>query len=497
MLLSSMAPVFAETTTTEGSITIKNTVAGQTYTIYRMFDLESYDVKDPENEKFSYKVCGDWRDFFVSGDGANYINLDDGGYIADASNAEKDPQAFAKAALVWTEGKVMTFKMSKDATGDSLSFGELPLGYYLVDSTLGTMCILETNIKDLTIEDKNKEATLIFTIKNGVNEYGLDTFGDIHDADMNSTLTYKIDVLAKTGAENYQIFVKKPDGIDANLQLVKDSIEVIIQPELVPLTDEENPTYPLSQGVHYNVYEQESPNNIEVQESEYSFRIEIEQTLLDQIQKDALITITYNAQLTTEAAWTTLTDASKNTSTAWMIYGGTSEAKTSTEETSVYTYHLPIFKYTGDIKNPTALSGAKFCLYRESNDANAKYASFEDGKFVGWTTEGRATVLTSDDNGMIDVYGLGTGTYYLEETAAPAGYNKLIKPITVQISAGKEQRALYAQDGGSTPRINVLNNTGSQLPSTGGMGTKIFYALGATMFVSAVILLVVRKRMSK
>lgn len=491
MLLSMMMPVFAEEE--KGSITITNTVAGQTYSLYKMFDLESYDTN---NKTFSYKVSSKgWENFFVNGEGKNYVQLREGGYIADTSFENKDVQAFSKAALEWAkdEKNEIQADFTSKAEADTLTFSELPLGYYLVDSTLGTMCALNTNIPDMEFADKNQEATLTYEVKTGVDNNSNDIFGDVHDDDMNSTLTYKIEVHAKAGAENYKVYVNKPEGIVANLG--EESVKVYIQSELNSNDQQQTSSVKLVNRQDYYIFTPGATYSTEVQDSAYSFGIEFAQEALDKIQEDALITITYDALLTTGASHSTIDKAIPNTSSAWMSYGDYSS--TEMKDTDVYTYHLPIFKYTGDLKNPTALSGAEFRLYRESNDVNAKYASFENGKFVGWTTEGNATILKSGENGMIDVYGLGTGTYYLEETAAPTGYNKLIKPITVQISAGKEQKALYTQDETETDQINVLNNTGSKLPSTGGMGTKIFYALGATMFVSAVILLVVRKRMSK
>ena len=106
-----------------------------------------------------------------------------------------------------------------------------------------------------------------------------------------------------------------------------------------------------------------------------------------------------------------------------------------------------------------------------------------------------ATVtFTTDETGRINLQGLDSGVYYLFEEKAPDVYNKLTSDITINIDAdGKiKQNQQEITDG----YIPVRNNSGGIMPTTGGIGTTIFYIVGSVLLVGAGVLLVVRKRMS-
>ena len=113
------------------------------------------------------------------------------------------------------------------------------------------------------------------------------------------------------------------------------------------------------------------------------------------------------------------------------------------------------------------------------------------------------TEITTDDTGKFTIRGLDSGTYYLTETATPAGYNQLSGPIEVVISDTGAVKYKMSGDTEYTefeetaePIIPVENKAGSLLPSTGGMGTTIFYVVGSILLIGAAVLLVTKKRMS-
>ena len=168
-----------------------------------------------------------------------------------------------------------------------------------------------------------------------------------------------------------------------------------------------------------------------------------------------------------------------------------------------------VFKYTKEGETETALSGAKFTLSKNT-DGSKPIALVSEGNNVYRVAKtgetGTVTEITTDANGKFTIQGLDADTYYLTETAAPAGYNKLAAPIKVMIdnngnvtyatktTANGEYGNAVAAD--ASLGIKVLNQSGTELPSTGGMGTTIFYVLGSILVVAAVVLLVTKKRMS-
>ena len=199
---------------------------------------------------------------------------------------------------------------------------------------------------------------------------------------------------------------------------------------------------------------------------------------------------------------------------------------TPKDEVLVFTYELDVTKVDGQ-KTDKKLANAEFVLL---NNNKTKAAKVADGKLVEWVdvpTAGEdgsipyptGTTLTSDANGKFVIAGLDAGSYYLRETKAPAGYNLLKNDISVTITATldkdentpaltelklsvKDDKAgaeATESDGSVDTGIvetNVMNNSGAQLPETGGIGTTIFYVLGGILVLVAIILLVTRKRMS-
>lgn len=205
--------------------------------------------------------------------------------------------------------------------------------------------------------------------------------------------------------------------------------------------------------------------------------------------------------------------------------GTPTTSNTPKDEVLVFTYELDVTKVDGQ-NNETKLANAEFVLL---NSDKAKAAKVADGKFVEWVavttnedgtvTYPEGTTLTSGSDGKFVIVGLDAGSYYLRETKAPAGYNLLTSDISVTITAtldksettpaltslklsvkeDKEGATATESDGVLATGIvstNVVNNSGAQLPETGGMGTTIFYVLGGVLVLAAVVLLVTKKRMS-
>ena len=112
--------------------------------------------------------------------------------------------------------------------------------------------------------------------------------------------------------------------------------------------------------------------------------------------------------------------------------------------------------------------------------------------------EQKSVTATVDENGVLRFEGLSAGDYTITETKAPAGYNILTESKTVHISWDAKNGFSYTFDGqtGESNVITIINQAGTELPSTGGMGTTLFYLIGGTLVLAAVVLLVTRRRMA-
>lgn len=472
LALAMAVPAFAASIT--GTITIDNAVTGTTYKAYRIFDLESYDT---DKNAYSYKLNSAWNGFpaystTIDGNTVNatdFFSVNSAGYI-EWSDAKKDAGAdFAKLAKAFAVEKSIAWDKTETATDATVTFTNLTLGYYLVDTSLGSLCSLDTTAPSVIIKEKNSDTTIEKKIViNG------DEKVDSNSAGIGDTVNFSITITVKDGDPKGYVLHDKLSGLTFN----SNSLEVKVgKTTLTANTDytlETNPT------------------------DGDSFDVKFKDGIL---KTNNVVVVTYSA---TVAANATIAGAG-NKNTAKLEYSG----KHSTEEeTTTYVWKLNVHKYALDSKNKeVALSGAKFVLYRKDGDTK-KYAKLTNKKIVGWVTDkGDATTLETDGAGDILIEGLNVGTYYLEETEAPAGYNKLTEPIEVEITAttsvtsGSETvQYKNSSESSYTPAtdatVKVLNKAGTQLPSTGGIGTTLFYVIGGGLMAVAAVLLVTKKRMN-
>lgn len=244
---------------------------------------------------------------------------------------------------------------------------------------------------------------------------------------------------------------------------------------------------------------------------------------------DAII-ITYDATLNKDALTTGV--ATNNLTLTYSNNPNSNSTATTTpdkdDEVKVYTHKINVVKVNGDtaVKNeetgevmyPDKLSGAKFVVYKEveaespatgegdeggtegetggseSNTTVKKYLKVDAStKEITWLDEAEkenATVYETGSEGTITIEGLSDGTYFVEEKEVPAGFNKVDAAQDVVIEAG-------ATDAGAVKNPNdviVINYSGATLPSTGGIGTTVFYAAGIILMAGAVFFVVRRKR---
>lgn len=241
------------------------------------------------------------------------------------------------------------------------------------------------------------------------------------------------------------------------------------------------------------------------------------------ITKSSIVTVEYTAVLNSEA----VVGLNGQENKVYLTYSnnpnwtgeGTPEdnGKTPEDKVIVFTYELDTTKVDG--KDNTKLENAKFKLSRKTAAGADEYAKVTDGKLTGWTTTvGEATELVSGTDGLFKVAGLDSGTYYLTETQAPSGYNSLTDPIKVELTATTVNNQTWDEVAASAltelsvkadevagtvdtnkgiGSITIANNKGSSLPSTGGIGTTMFYVGGGVLVAGAGVLLITKKRAKK
>lgn len=449
LVLAMAVPAFAVTNATKGSITIDGTVSGETYTIYRMFKLDSYNA---ESNTYSYTVESAWEGFFKTGAGGNYITLDGQGHPTwnAAKSQDSDKAEFAKLALKWAADNKIT-GTEETATGNTVTFSNLDLGYYLVDSSLGALCGLNTTNPDATIKEKNEKPEIKKEVQTSAGDWSSENNAKIGD-----TVEYKVEIKVADGAQKYTVTDTMSKGLTFNNSSLK-----------VTANDAVTTDYTLTSTTN-------------------GFTLVLPETYVSTLTKGTTIIVTYNATLNKDA----VIDGDGNANEVKLSYGN--HQNTVPSKVTTKSYQFDLVKVDGTTNK--LLDGAEF----ELADGETKLSFVKDtaGNYrVAAAGEDGATTTITVKNGKVNIYGLAGKTYTLTETKAPDGYNKLVTSETVNLADGSKTHATIVgsvyKDGG----VVVENHAGTVLPSTGGMGTTLFYVIGGGLMVAAVVLLVTKKRM--
>ena len=458
---------------TTGTITINNAVNEQTYTIYKLLDLESY---DKTNNHYSYKPATEWKSFFETAEAKNYITVDENGYANWVKGA--DQVAFAQKALAYAkdEAHPIVGVSNKKEEGKTLTFTNLSLGYYLVDSSVGTLCSLDTTNTDATIQEKNG----VPSVDKKVSSTETGNYDTSNTASIGDTVYFKTTITAQPGAQNYVLHDKMDAGLTFNESSVKATLNKKKTNENKDLT---NTDYSLV------------TTGLESTNPKCTFHVNFIPTFCDSLEANDTITITYSATLNENAV--IAGDGNKNET--WLKYGENNNLETTHPTTDTKTFEMNVFKFYEDKNNSNAekgLAGATFKLTKDSKDAEnitfvktSNESTTEDVYRVAKTGE-TVTTITSPKSGKFTIQGLGAGTYYLTETKQPAGYNKLSDPVTVEI----DENGNVTVDGTAANPVKVENKTGTVLPSTGGMGTTMIYLIGAVLVLGSGVVLVTKRR---
>ena len=453
LTLALAVPAFAADAT--GSITITNPQENRTYKAYKIFDV----TYTADQKNYSYTISKTdpayttVNAYAVPANGLTLTAVADTGKY----NVSVDTTKFSAASFAqYLKENVNSLGTGTNfaAEGNTAKASDLALGYYFVSGTNGTVCELAT-AQNIQIRDKNEAQEIKKTVddKDGTVEVG---------QKLTYTITGKVPSTKGYTEFTYEVTDTMTEGLTFN----KD-VTVTIGGKDATATIKNN-----GNGFVASV------------------------NMMDyQTQIDAPVAITYTATVNEKAI-----QRDKETNTATLKYSNDPADNNSTKESKVevdvFSFNIVINKFAKDHKD-TKLEGAKFVL---KNSAGKYYKYDAAAKAVTWVENKTDAEVITDTYGAAHFDGLQAGTYRLEETAAPAGYNQLTEDITIVLD---KSGSATINGSASTPKANhsltadVANSTGAMLPETGGTGIVILVTLGALAVICSGVFLVTNKRMSK
>ena len=437
---------------TKGTITINNAIVNETYSIYRILDLETYDA---QNNHYIYRANSKWQAFINDANkGGKYLeakNENGNTYYVWKENA--DQVEFTKEAIAYAKANSIEAEAFKTATSTTVKFTELDLGYYLVSSSVGSLLHLTTTNPNGKINEKN---TIKPEVDKEVKENSTGVYGKENDATIGDTVEFKSTITTGAGFKDYVLYDKMSTGLTLNPGSIK--AYVIVNNDEVAIDEQ-----------YYTVN-----TNVEG----YTFTVTFNNEFIAKQPRNTKIVVKYTATLNENAT----IEGNGNTNETHLEYGnGTTETKTTT----TYTYKFNLKKTDADEKE---IEGAEFKLYKDNkeilvvleNEANSIYR-------VAVGNEAGVTIKV----GHATIKGLDAGTYYLEEVVSPEGYNKLTSKQKVEVKGKNNDNSFHIND------ISVVNYTGSLLPETGGIGTMLFITFGLILILGFGLLLVTKLRAYK
>lgn len=470
------------------TITVKGGYAGQTYELYKIFDATVNDARQAatdadENtsvttEGINYTLPSgkslsteytytDSNGTSHTVKGTDWFTVDAAGNIKAKSGADVSTEAFREWA------KKFGTKVDTKTVGDSnanVTFTGLDDGYYFITTTTGSLVTVDSVAPNAIVKDKNEVPSIDKVVSGGTKTGSEDaaTNQEANTASIGDVLTYKTTVHAKKNAKKYVLTDTMENGL--SLQNYEGDTKLLVQVNGTSLrlgTDYTIDTFTTGKGG--------------------TFVVTFKQSYLDSLTADVDIDVTYKVLVNEDAEI-----ASANVNTATLKYGDNQTVVK--DETSTYAYKFGLYKTAKiDGVEHTVLDGAKFKLYDAKTGGNEIPVVYDNGVYRPALTGETGVEI---EVGTATISGLKNDTYYLVETEAPEGYNKLTERQEVKVkdanNVGSVVENVYQQDGG----LEVVNKAGAVLPSTGGMGTTLIYIVGAMLIAFSGILLLNRRHMN-
>lgn len=488
MTLAMATTAFAADRIKTGNLTVNvnegNTLKGQTIKVYKLFDLSVSDTH------YAYTVNADYKNAIATALGLSkeatseqlYNKLAE--YKENPSGIQKFANDFTASALKAGTAETGTSKKLGEVT--EYKFENLDYGYYLVYQT-GTKEIQSSLVSvddvDVTVNLKGQAPSIDKTANATTVEIGQVV-----------TYTIKGTIPDTTGYDKYTY--KIHDTLTEGLDFVKDAVGTA------------------QEGTSYNVSVKIGEGQAETKAATLSgennriMTLDLSEWIRNnQNSKGQEFTVTYYAKVNADAVVQT-------NNSAHLEYGNDPDNITTTtpDVVTTPTYPVQIHKLIKDQQN-SYLAGAIFRLYRSEEDANNNQNAIAvtgsngtytvdpeqvgDNKMYDMESIGDGTTVGTGMN--LKLNGLAEGSYWLVETQAPDGYNKLTAPVKITITKSDTTNVndwtIKQNDGVVDDKIiDIENTTGTLLPETGGMGTVIFTVIAVVMILGIAVSFVISRR---
>ena len=544
----------------EGSLTVKNSEVGTTYNFYRILDLTGQDTAEDEEtvlyNAVVYKLNSKWTAFWTTGAGKDYIVAENSGNLATINVdgiikyiniTDSNKVAFTNAAMKYAiDNSIATDKTASGATAD-VSVTGLDLGYYLmipVDATdekenpltTGTIASLTSTIPSADIYVKATKPSIEKTdnvVSADVGQTVTYTVtGKMPNTSGTTSYTYKISDTMTAGLTFNKDVVVKIDGVtnpitsQCTIDYTTDTQGFTCTIPVAELQGENGANIGKTITLTYTavvndsaVERDEDHNTVKLIYGRDPDHLEESTPVSEEVYTAKIEIYKYTGDLTDAqyAAQSAYADATEAEAAGYSVYSGADASadkywvKAGSAGTPLANAQFALMDSTGKYYKYTAASGetpAKVEWVEVTGAPTSGTANVTDAQAAALAAATTITTKTTTADGAATFPGIKDGTYYLVEFAAPDGYNRLATPQAVVV-AGTDADATNENktenkadatgefDKANNAKANVLNQTGATLPSTGGIGTTIFYVVGSIMVVAAGVLLITKKRMSR
>lgn len=475
----------------DGSIIVTNATKGQTYEAYLIFTASPSNPDDVTSDiiytatEDQTKITG-FDTFFDKA-------LDQEGNYSITKKAGANDEEL----IQWVKTNFETLKQGSAIGGtwtdnDTYTFSGLDYGYYYITSSLGSVVTIDTAGKNVEVVDKNESTPTGPEKKITAEDSAIDTSLDQsgisvanNDTSVGSTETFTVTFNAtnwvksedgqtpQSGTAGTKIerwnFTDTPEGLAIDASTVKIYVngtddEHNVTSTVTDINVDANGvltfTIPWVDGQGKHLYPAETPGSELIP-----------------------VTIVYDAKITADAATAVAPNG--------VVIKYNDNTQVGQEAvTDTYTYK---FKLEKKDEKGNALEGAQFELYFGSDTSNSenalKFVQVEDGVYRYDPTGTVTRISPTGTDATAKIIGLDNASYTLKEVVVPKGYNKAADQAVSGLSRVDAEET-------STTTFTITNLKGAELPSTGGMGTTIFYVVGAVLVIGAGVVLIARRRMN-